>query len=148
MGNKNLTTDTKVTMVQAPLASGGTDLASAYVDMQGFEGVMFVGILGTAGATDVATLAAWSSTATGSTGTAISSATQTSTAGLDDKFFCIDVFRPRRRFVKTHITRSAVVEYGGTVAIQYNPKVKPTVHASTTAVSTGTPCAFVVPQTT
>ena len=133
MGNKNLSRDTKVTLVQVPIAN--TDGVSDYVDMQGFEGVMFIGNLGTAGSTDDVTLAAWSASSTTSTGTAISGATQTSTAGLDDKFFCVDVFRPRDRFVRTQATISNAVEYGGTVAIQYNPKIKPTVHSSSTAVS-------------
>lgn len=146
MANKNLSRDTKVTLVQVPVANSGG--ASDYVDMSGYDGVMFIGNLGTAGSTDDVTLAVWGSTSTSSTGTAITGATQTSTAGLDDKFFCIDVFRPRQRFVKAHATVSGAVEYGGTIAIQYNPKVKPAVQGTTTAVSTGTPCVLVVPQTT
>lgn len=144
----NLSKEIAGTLVQAPLASAGGDLASNYVDMQGFDGVLFVGNLGTAGSTDVATLAAWDSTATGSTGTAISGATQTSTASKSDSFFMLDVYRPRKRFVKTHFTRSAAVEYGGTMAYRYGPRVRPTVHSSTTAVSTGTPSVLTVPQTT
>lgn len=146
----NLSKDCKITFVQAPLASGGTDPASNYVDMSGYDGVLFIGCLGTAGSTDVCTLAAQGSTATGSTTfVSITSATQTSTAGLDDKFFAIDVYRPRTRYVKTLLTRSAAVEYGGTVAIQYGGRrVAPVTHGTSTAVSTGTPVAFVVPQTT
>ena len=145
----NLSKDAKVTLVQAALTStAGNDPASDYVHMQGFDGVLFVGSLGTVGSTDVATLAAWGSTSTSSTGTAIASATQTSTAGNSDKFFAIDVYRPTTRYVKTHLTRSDVVEYGGTVAIQYNARSKPTTHGTSTAVSTGTPAALVIQQTT
>jgi hypothetical protein len=43
----NLSKNVKVTLVQAPLADGQTDPDSAAVDMEGFEGVMFVGVLGT-----------------------------------------------------------------------------------------------------
>jgi len=141
----NLSKDTKFTGVQAPLASGGTDLASTYVDMSAFDGVIFCGYLGTAGATDVATLAAWGSTSTGSTGTAISGATVSSSAGEDDKLFLLDISRPRTRYVKTHITRSAAVEYGGTIAQQYGPRYRPTTH---TAATLAAAAVLKVPQTT
>ena len=149
MGNKNISRDTKLSLVQPPLASAGTDPFSAWVDMQGFDAVRFVGILGTAaGATDDATLHAIGSSSTGSTGTAITGATQSSSAGADDKYFCIDLPRPRERFIRTKITRSAAIEYGGTIAEQYNPFVKPTVNDADTAASTGAACALVVEQTT
>ncbi len=141
----NLSTEIAATGVQAPLASGGTDVASTYVDMQAFDGVLFTGYLGTAGSTDVAVLKAVGSTSTASTGTAITGATMTSTAGESDKLMILDIYRPRERFVKTKITRSAAVEYGGTIAQQYGPAVKPTVHLATTLVSAS---VLVVPQTT
>ena len=112
----NMSKNTLSNLVQAPLASGGTDVASSYVDMDGCEGVLFTGILGTAGSTDVATLAAWGSSSTSSTGHALTGLTLTSTAGNSDKLMSLDVYRPLVRYVKTHITRSAAVEYGGTRA--------------------------------
>jgi hypothetical protein len=54
----NLSKDVKITLVQPPLADGQTDPDSAAVDMQGFEGVMFVGILGTVTADGTACLKA------------------------------------------------------------------------------------------
>jgi hypothetical protein len=121
----NLSKNILPALVQAPLASGGTDLASSYVDTQGCEGVLFTGILGTAGSTDVCTLAAWGSSSTGSTGSALSGLTMTSTAGVDDKLMVLDVYRPLYRYVKTHVTRSAAVEYGGTLAQSYGNRVSP-----------------------
>ena len=141
----NLSREIAVTGVQAPLASGGTDPASAYVDMQGFDGVMFTGYLGTAGSTDVSTLAAWGSSSTSSTGTAITGATMTSSAGESDKLFVLDIFRPRERFIKTHLTNSAAIEYGGTIAQQYGPFVKPTVSPAATLVAA---VDLTVPQST
>ena len=149
MGNKNISSDTKITLVQFPLASGGSDPFSAFVDMQGFDGVRAIGILGTAaGATDDCTLFAVGSSSTSSTGTAITSATQTSSSQGSDKYFCIDVYRPRERYVRFGLVRSAAIEYGGTIAEQYNPFVKPTVNDADTAASTGAACALVVQQTT
>ena len=129
---ENLSKILKVTMVQAPLVSGGTDPASSYVDMSGFDSVMFLGNLGTAGSTDVATLAAWGATSTASTGTAITGATVTSTAGFDDDVIVLEISRPRERYIKTHLTNSAAIEWGGTNAIQGNPRVMPITPGSTT----------------
>lgn len=140
----NLSAQVKKTLVQAPLVSGGTDVASKYVDMSGFESVTFLGLLGTAGSTDVMTLAGWGSTSTGSTGTAISSATLTSTASRSDKLISIEISRPRTRYVKTHLTRSAAVEYGGTVALQSGAVTEPVTDDATTVLTR----VLVVPQTT
>ena|GEM_PF-3628287 len=141
---QNISKAEKDTLVQAPLASGGTDLASTYVDMANFDTVVFRGILGTAGSTDVCTLAAWGSSSTASTGSAISGATVTSTAGLDDREIKIEVSRPRQRYLKTHVTRSAAVEYGGTIATQYGARVEPVTDCTSTVL---TP-VLTVPQTT
>lgn len=130
----------QVSAVQAPLASGGTDPASTYVDMQAFEGVMFVGYLGTAGSTDVCTFRLWGSTSTSSTG-AVMGAAVSSSAGEDDKLFLIDEYKPTKRYVKCHLTRSAAVEYGGTIAIQYEAHSKPT--AQTAAMFAATAAARV-----
>jgi hypothetical protein len=141
---QNISAAEKDTLVQAALASGGTDPASTYVDMANFDTVVFRGILGTAGSTDVCTLAAWGSSSTGSTGTAISGATITSTAGKDDMLMKIEVSRPRTRYVKTHLTRSAAVEYGGTIATQYSGRVEPVTDDATTVLTR----VLKVPQTT
>lgn len=140
---ENLCKILQVKMVQAPLASGGTDHASKYIDMSAFDTIVFAGSLGTAGATDVATLAAWNSSSTASTGTAISGATVTSTAGMSDDVIAIEVSRPRKQYVKTHFTRSAAVEYGGTLALAGLPRVMPVTAGSTTFAP-----VLVVPQTT
>ena len=54
----NLSKDVKVTLVQAPLADGQTDPDSGSVDMRGFEGVMFLGIVGTVTGSGTASLKA------------------------------------------------------------------------------------------
>ena len=123
-------------MVQAPLASGGTDAASSYVDMQNLEGVCFVGNLGTAGSTDDCKLQVWLSTSTSSTGHASTALSITSTASKSDDLIILDCYKPLRRYIKTHLTRSAAVEYGGTNAFQYGPRKSPVVDSTSLA---GTP---------
>lgn len=131
----------RCTMVQAPVANSSA--ASSYVDMANCDGVTFIGHLGTCGSTDFVTLAAWGATSTSSTGTAISGATKSTTAGFDDDVITVEVSRPRTRYVKTHLAASAAVEYGGTTAIQYGFRVMPT-----TAGSTALAPVIKVPQTT
>jgi len=134
----------KDTLVQAPLTAAGTDPASSYVDMQNFDTVVFRGILGTVVSTGKITLAAWGSSSTGSTGTAISGATITTTAGKSDAELKIEVSRPRDRYVKTHLTRStSSAEYGGTIASQGLGRKEPVTDATNVLTR-----VLKVPQTT
>ena len=148
--SENILKNAARTLVQFPLASGGTDPASSSVDMQGFGSVRFIGILGTAGSTDVCTFAVQQSATTGSTTfAAITSATQTSTAGQSDAAFDITVTRPRLRYLRVLLTNSAAIEYGGTIALRGDEiGVSPTSNDAATSVSTGTTEVFIVPQTT
>jgi len=131
----NFLRNNKITGVQAPLASGGTDLASTYVDMDGFDDVTFLGHLGTAGSTDVCTLTIWESSSTSSTGS-VTANTISSSAGESDKVICLEQYRPNARYVKTHVTRSAAVEYGGTIAIQSEARTVPVSTTGATLAAT------------
>ncbi len=138
-------------MIQAPLASGGTDLFGTALDMQGYDGVRFLGLLGTAGSTDVAVLTAYGATSSTATSTSdgytllSTGSVITSSAGEDDKLYDINVFRPRSRFVTAKITRSAAVEYGGTIGIRYNRIAESSTRGSTTLVAAA---VHIVPQST
>jgi hypothetical protein len=128
----NLSKNVKVTLVQAPLADGQTDPDSAAVDMQGFEGVMFVGIVGTVTGSGTAALKA-SQSADNVNFNDLAGAAVTGAAGGSDKFFVLDVYRPFDRYVRTTLTRAAANSiYGGTIAIQYGARKRPTIHDATT----------------
>lgn len=134
----------KDTLVQAPLATAA-DVASDYVDMANFDTVVFRGIAGTIGTTSSVTLAAWGSSSTSSTGTAISGASITSTADKDDFEMKIEVSRPRQRYIKTHLTSNGTtVEYGGTIASQGLGRLEPVTDDSATVLTR----VLKVPQTT
>ena len=132
----NISKRAKLTGVQAPLATGAasTGLLSDSVDMSGFNGVEFTGYVGTVNSTSLVTLAIFSSTAVAGTYVAIGGATVSSTAGdTGDKVMAIDVYKPQDRFLKARLVRDgAGVEYGGTIAQQYEPGDMPTVHSTTT----------------
>jgi hypothetical protein len=128
----NLSKNVKVTLVQAPLADGQTDPDSAAVDMQGFEGVLFIGIVGTVtGAGKAALKAAQSSDNLNFND--LSGVVAAGAAGGSDKFLVLDVYRPLERYVRTTLTRSdANSIYGGTIAIQYGAHKRPTAHDAAT----------------
>lgn len=132
-----LSKNVKVTLVQPPLADGQTDPDSAAVDMRGYDGVMFVGITGTiTGSGTVSLKAAQSSD--NQNFIDLEGMVATTVAGVDDdSFLILDVYKPRKQYVRTTLTRAVANSvYGGTIAIQYEAKERPTEHdAATLAVA-------------
>jgi hypothetical protein len=128
----NLSKNVKITLVQAPLADGQTDPDSAAVDMQDFEGVMFVGIVGTVTGAGTAALKA-SQSSDNVNFNDLSGAVVTGAAGDSDKFFVLDVYKPLDRYVRSTLTRAIANSiYGGTIAIQYGAHKRPTAHDAAT----------------
>jgi uncharacterized membrane protein YebE (DUF533 family) len=126
-----LSEEIKFTLVQAAIADGQTDPDSSSVDMEGFDGVMFVGICGTITGSGTITMAAEQS-ADDSTFNALTGASAVATAAADsDKLLVLDIDKPLDRYVRTALTRAVANSvYGGTVAIQYKARGKPTATAA------------------
>ena len=128
----NLSKDVKITVV-APLATAAqTAVDSSILDMQGYEGVMFIAMLGAATATAVLTLTVKGNTANSLTVPA--PVTQKATAAYtaagtasDSKAIMVDLYKPAMRYVFAEYTRTvANAALGGIIAIQYNGTNKPT----------------------
>lgn len=123
----NLSKNVKVTMVKAAQASGGGAINSDSVDMQGFEGVMFFGSIGTVNAGNFAN-AAQSEDDTNFDdleGTKV-------VPGDDGDSFLIDVYKPKERYVRVEIDRSgAATATGDIYAIQYGAHKPPVTHGPT-----------------
>lgn len=132
----NISARTKLTGVQAPLATGAasTGLLSTVIDMSGFNGVLFTGYGGTVGGTTTTlTLAVFDSSSTGGTFAAIGGATISTTGGDSDKVLALDVYKPEKRFLKAKLTRAGInAEYGGTIAQQYEASNMATTHSTGT----------------
>lgn len=128
----NLLNEVKITRVANAAAAAQTEVLSSVLDMQGYDGVMFVAILGDITATSVLTLTAKGNTAssTGSPTPVTQVATAAFTAGAsdaDNKVLVVDVFDPALRYVFASLTRTtanAVVD--GIIAIQYTAELRPT----------------------
>jgi hypothetical protein len=105
---------------------------SSAVDMHCFEGVLFVGIVGTVTGSGTASLKAAQSSDNVNFND-LSGVVATGAAGGSDKFIVLDVYKPLERYVRTTLTRAVANSiYGGTIAIQYGAHKKPAVHDAAT----------------
>lgn len=138
----SLLKDCKITRVENAAAAGQTELKTDVLDMSGYDGVMFVAILGDVTDTSVLTLTAKQNTANSDsspTPTSITGASATFTAGAsdaDNKLLVVDVVRPTSRYVFASLTRTtanAVVD--GIIAIQYRSRSVPVTQGSTVLAS-------------
>lgn len=133
--------DVKITVVAAAAAAAQTEVVSSVLDMQGWDGVMFVALTGDVTADAVLTL-----TAKGNTENSTSSptpVTQVATSAFtadgtnaDSKALVVDVNEPALRYVFASLTRTAAnAVVGGIIAIQYKAALKPTVQDATVIAS-------------
>ncbi len=132
-----LAKNTKITRVMNAKAAGATAQNGTAVDMQNWEGVMFVALFGALTATQVTSIKAQQSTAKSS---GFSDLENTEVGSLDDddgnKALVLDIKNPRERYVRCVVSRAtanAVID--GVVAIQYGPRKMPAAHDSTVVAS-------------
>jgi 3-oxoacyl-(acyl-carrier-protein) synthase len=133
---ENLSKVTKVTRVMNGVVAGTTDQNGDSVDMQNFEGVMFVASIGALTASQVTNLTAQGSSDDGSADS-FADLLGTGTAAMadsdGDQVIVLDIYKPVERYIRPVLLRhtaNAVID--GIVAIQYGPRVKPTTHCTTT----------------
>jgi len=137
----NLSKGIKVTVVEAAAAAAQTELVTDVLDMSGYEGVMFIALLGDVSDTSVLTL-----TIKGNSANSVSSPTPVTqkasdafTAGAataDSKVILVDVYKPVLRYVFGSLTRTAAnAIVGGIIAIQYGAVNKPTAHDASVIAS-------------
>lgn len=137
----NLSKDVKITVVAPLAASATTEVLSSVLDMSGFEGVMFVALMGDVLVTSVLTLTAKGNTANStSTPTPVTqAATAAFTAGAadaDSMALMVDIYKPAMRYIFASLTRTvAAAAVGGIIAIQYNGVNKPTTQDVTVIAS-------------
>lgn len=138
----NLSKDIKITVVSPAATAATSAIDSDILDMSGYEGVMFIAMLGDITSGCVLGLAAKGNTANHLTvPTPITQATAayTDSSGTtaDSKCLMVDVARPPLRYIFANLTRTtqnAVI--GGIIAIQYGAHNKPTTQAASVLAST------------
>jgi len=136
-----LTNDVKITVVSPSAVAAQTAINSSVLDMQGYEGVMFIALTG-----DVTTACELTLTAKGNTASSVSSpapVTQKATTlftadgtSADDKALIVDVYKPALRYVFANLTRAtANAVIGGIIAIQYQAGNRPTTNDASVIAS-------------
>lgn len=133
----NLSKDIKITRVMNAVAAGTTVQNGSVIDMQGFEGVQFIAAFGTLTGSAVTGIKVQQGTL--SDGSDMADLAGSALAIADtgsNKLLTTDLFQPLERYVRLVVTRgtaNAVID--GVSAIQYSPRVKPTVQDATVAAS-------------
>lgn len=128
---ESLLNESKIDKVLVATVAGTTDtLTGDIVDLQGFDSVLLIAILGDVTVNAVVTLKAYcgDAAALGDGAYKTTTATVTATAtSADDKLLILDVVKPGKRYVRADLVRAtanAVVD--GIIAIRYNARLIPT----------------------
>ena len=128
----------KVTRLENAVAAGTADEASASVDMANFEGVKFYVAFGAITSGAVTKVQVQQSDDNGSSDTFSTLAGGEVTVADDDdnQVVVIDVYRPRKRYLRVNVdrgTQNAVID--GVLGVQYGARKKPVDNDATTVVS-------------
>ena len=137
----NLSKDVKITVVSPAATAATSAIDSSILDMQGYEGVMFIALTGDVTATSDLTLTIKGNSANHLTvptpitqkATTLFTADATS---ADSKALVVDLYKPALRYVFANLTRAtANAVIGGIIAIQYNSTNKPTTNDASVIAS-------------
>ena len=130
-----LTNNCKITPVLGYFAAGTTKRTSTIIDMDGFDGVVFVAVLGTtieAGTVDVFVEQNTANATSGMARLATTTAYTVPATPAALTSIAVDVLKPRERYLQANITpasQNAVI--CGMVAIQYKAHNCPITDPST-----------------
>lgn len=126
-----LNEDVKFNVALAGLADGQAASTLTNIDMAGWDGCLFLVMLGTITGSGTATLAIGQA-ATDTTVDALTGASAVATGSADsDLFLIVDIYQPTDRYLGgTLTTATANSVIGGVVAIQYRGRSKPVTQAA------------------
>lgn len=136
-----LSDEVKIDVVAAAAAAAQTDVASDILDMEGFDSVMFLALMGDVTSGSVLELAVQQNSVNSTSGMAEINSSGVFTAGAadaDSKLLKADTKRVKEQFVRAVLSRgtqNAVV--GGIIAIRYNARNIPTTDGAT-VIAAGT----------
>jgi hypothetical protein len=129
-----LSDDVKIDRVVDATAAGTTDVNGTGLSMAGYDGIMFIALLGTLTATQVTALHAQQSSDDGSADAYTDiegSATDPLGDDDDNDMLVLDIFRPQEAYVRPVVDRAtanAVID--GVIAIRYKATNRPVVQGA------------------
>ena len=125
----SLLDNARVTKVKATQSSAGTTVDSDSVDMQGYEGVLFLTSIGTANSGNFITVQQSSDDGSSDAFTNLEN-TKVSSDGTSTDLLA-EVYQPQERYVRCHVDRSgANTTVEAIWAIQFNTRKAPIDNAS------------------
>jgi hypothetical protein len=131
----NLIHDSKFIRVASSATAGTSTVTTDVVDMKGFDGCVFLALLGDIVDTSELTLTVQHGDEADGSDMADTTVTATYTADAtdaDDDVLAVEIFRPIKRYVRATLDRGiANATVGGVVAIQTDAKNRPTTHDDT-----------------
>ena len=132
----NLSTEVKLTKVKAASATGQTAINSDYVDMEGFEGVLFFVTALTIVSGGVQSINAAQDVASGGSYADLKGSKVVIADDDDDQSFFLDIYRPTKQFVRLEVARATQNSaFGEIYALQYGAKKRPIVQNVTDKVT-------------
>lgn len=139
MNFMNFLRECKISFVEAAAAAAQTTLTTDIVNMQGYDSVCFIAILGDVSDGSVLSLQVLGNDTNDTVSpTTYASAVAGITAGAsnaDNKMIAVDVQKPRDQYVYATLARgTANAVVNGIIAIQYNKHDKPFSDADLTAM--------------
>jgi|SRR5579859_2640482 len=125
----NLSNAFNLVRVSNAVAAGVTAINCTHVDMEGWDGVVFICLLNALTATQQTNLAAQNGSQSNDSDQALITGAQTPNAADADsnKALVLDVYRPQKRYVRAVVNRgtaNAVID--GVIALQYQGDKLPT----------------------
>lgn len=131
----------KITVVADAAVAAQTEVLTSVLDMAGWDGVMFIALMG-----DVTTACVLTLTAKGNSANSTSSptpVTQVASAAFtadgtsaDNKAIVVDLYDPILQYAFASLTRTAAnAVVGGIIAIQYQAAFRPTTQAASVIAS-------------
>ena len=123
----NISKEVKVTRVMNGVAAGTSAQNSSVIDMQNFDGVVFIAAFGAITSGAVTSAKAQQGAASNLSDAADLKGTKITIADTDDdKVAVLDIYRPQKRYLRlvvSRATQNAVID--GVVALQYKGKKAP-----------------------
>jgi len=130
----------KVTRAMLAVAAGSADENGSIIDMQNYEGVLFIAQAGTITASSVSGLKAQQGAIANMSDAADLLGSLVSFADSDDDdCVVLDIYRPTERYVRPvfeRATANCVID--GVIAIQYGAKKMPVTHDAATVIGSET----------
>lgn len=129
----NISKNTKLTKALAGAVAGTSELTTAVINMEGFEGVEFFGSIATKDPTNYIKVQQGKlllmTDAEDLKGTKLATT-------VDGNVFLTDIYKPQEQYVQLVVTRAVSTTVGDIFALQYAPKKMPVTQPTTIEAET------------